>query len=308
MGLETGSFVDDLVSTNPLGTDDKSVGDDHLRLIKKVLKATFIGATRPFHFPAAGAAKTDAYTILLTDENGLVRGNVSGGGFTITLPLGSSVFAGYEVTAMKSDSSANVLLVDGNGGETINGNANSSLSAQNASETYRWDGSEWKIVASSHETPIDPTDHTVTGEIKMWPTATPPSGYLELDGSEVSQTTYADLYAVLGADAFGTDAVGNFFLPDFRGRVPLGVGTGDASDATAHALADKEGTETHQLTVTELASHSHTYNTRTDTINHALGGSSANQGSGSIASGSTGGNSSHNNLQPSLAIHFIIKT
>lgn len=41
MGLEAGSFPSDLVDTNPTGTDLKSQGDDHIRLIKRVLKTTF---------------------------------------------------------------------------------------------------------------------------------------------------------------------------------------------------------------------------------------------------------------------------
>ena len=41
MGLETGDYPSDLVETNPEGTDNVSVGDDHLRLIKHVLKTTF---------------------------------------------------------------------------------------------------------------------------------------------------------------------------------------------------------------------------------------------------------------------------
>lgn len=45
MSLETGSFIKDLVATNPQGTDPKSQGDDHLRLIKSVLKSQFSGFT-----------------------------------------------------------------------------------------------------------------------------------------------------------------------------------------------------------------------------------------------------------------------
>lgn len=41
MGLESGDFLDDLNSANPLGTDVKSQGDDHIRLVKKVLLASF---------------------------------------------------------------------------------------------------------------------------------------------------------------------------------------------------------------------------------------------------------------------------
>lgn len=45
MGLESATFISQLVSTNPIGTDDRSTADDHMRLIKSVLQATFPNAT-----------------------------------------------------------------------------------------------------------------------------------------------------------------------------------------------------------------------------------------------------------------------
>ena len=41
MALETGSFISDLDETWPLGSDNVSQGDDHVRLIKAVLKSQF---------------------------------------------------------------------------------------------------------------------------------------------------------------------------------------------------------------------------------------------------------------------------
>lgn len=41
MGLETATYLNQLDPTNPLGSDSKAQGDDHLRLIKQVLKNTF---------------------------------------------------------------------------------------------------------------------------------------------------------------------------------------------------------------------------------------------------------------------------
>ena len=38
MGLETGAYLDSLTIANPLGTDAKSDGDAHLRLIKTVVR------------------------------------------------------------------------------------------------------------------------------------------------------------------------------------------------------------------------------------------------------------------------------
>jgi hypothetical protein len=52
MALETGTYISDLVSTNPTSTDPKSQGDDHIRLVKSTVKATFpniSGAVTPTH-------------------------------------------------------------------------------------------------------------------------------------------------------------------------------------------------------------------------------------------------------------------
>lgn len=52
MALESGTYISDLTSTNPTATDPKSQGDDHIRLIKTVTKATFpnvTGAVTPTH-------------------------------------------------------------------------------------------------------------------------------------------------------------------------------------------------------------------------------------------------------------------
>jgi len=47
MALETGTYISDLVATNPAVTDPKSQGDDHLRLVKSTVKATFPNITGP---------------------------------------------------------------------------------------------------------------------------------------------------------------------------------------------------------------------------------------------------------------------
>lgn len=52
MPLETAQFIDGLVITNPTGADAKSTADDHLRVIKSAIKATFpnvTGAVTPTH-------------------------------------------------------------------------------------------------------------------------------------------------------------------------------------------------------------------------------------------------------------------
>ena len=52
MALESATYISDLVATNPTATDPKSQGDDHLRLVKSAIKATFpnvAGAVTPTH-------------------------------------------------------------------------------------------------------------------------------------------------------------------------------------------------------------------------------------------------------------------
>ena len=44
MALESATFISGLVNTNPSGSDSISQGDDHLRLIKTVLKNTLPNA------------------------------------------------------------------------------------------------------------------------------------------------------------------------------------------------------------------------------------------------------------------------
>lgn len=64
MGLEAATLISQLVTTNPVGGDAESQGDDHLRLIKAVLQGTFPGTSLPLYLGTgfvnvASAANTD---------------------------------------------------------------------------------------------------------------------------------------------------------------------------------------------------------------------------------------------------------
>jgi microcystin-dependent protein len=47
MSLETATYINQLNAINPLGSDPISAGDDHIRLIKSAIKATFPNVTGP---------------------------------------------------------------------------------------------------------------------------------------------------------------------------------------------------------------------------------------------------------------------
>jgi microcystin-dependent protein len=63
------------------------------------------------------------------------------------------------------------------------------------------------------------------GVVLMYGVATAPTGWLLCDGSAVSRTTYATLFAAIST----TYGIGNgtttFNVPDFRSRIPVGAGT-----------------------------------------------------------------------------------
>jgi len=108
-------------------------------------------------------------------------------------------------------------------------------------------------------------DFGMTGLITPFAGATAPTGWLLCRGQLVSKTTYASLYAVLGANAFGTDTGSEFYLPNLQGRVPIGVSTTD----TDFDRADVGGEKSVTLTAAQsgLVGHNHTQNEHTHTQN-----------------------------------------
>jgi microcystin-dependent protein len=79
-----------------------------------------------------------------------------------------------------------------------------------------------------------------TGAGIDWYSTTAPSGFLLCDGSAVSRTTFAALFAVLGSNYGGGDGINTFNLPDCRGRVLVGVAPG--GNAEVATLGANDGT------------------------------------------------------------------
>ena len=159
----------------------------------------------------------------------------------------------------------------------------------------------------------------IVGEIRLWPSNTPPPGWLICDGSNLSVSTYGELYSLLNF-TYGGTFPSDFAIPDLRGRVPVGRSSGDADFGT---LGDTGGEKTHTLTVGEMPSHRHTL--RVDTIGSAalssgpgrLGAQGAPLGRRttgteevvlSDAINLAGDGQPHNNLQPYQVINYIIYT
>ncbi len=187
-----------------------------------------------------------------------------------------------------------------------------------------------KYSPSATSQAIAPTGTSTQG---YWATA--PNGYLLEDGSAVSRTTYASLFAVIGTLHGVGDGSTTFNLPDSRGRVAVNK----SPDAEFDTLGEKNGAKTHTLSATEMPSHTHTQNAHTHTIaiDGTLGGSQKRiygdyAGGGGLSSATptltggmsafasaayaaattatnqnTGGGGAHNNIQPSIVKNFAIK-
>lgn len=150
-----------------------------------------------------------------------------------------------------------------------------------------------------------------------------PVGWLLCDGTTVSQTTFANLFAVVGTTYnTGGEPGGDFRLPDLRGRIPLGLdnmGTGGSAgvvtDPQADILGGVLGDEEHVLVTGELPLHSHQYDDQYIAVSTggAETGPSVTNATSTFTeetgrtTTSTGSDLPHDNVQPVISMNYIIK-
>jgi len=114
MAKETASYISQLVATNPVASDSVSVGDDHLRMLKTVLKTQFSGLSGTTAVTATEAEMnyldiatlgTSADSKVLTQASGVVTiaGDVVVSGTTPKVTIGD---AGAEDSMLAFDGNA----------------------------------------------------------------------------------------------------------------------------------------------------------------------------------------------------------
>lgn len=156
MPLESATYISDLVSTNPVGTDTESQGDDHLRLLKAVLKATFpnLGGAA-FRVQAKSASP---YNVIVTDNTSLLNCTAT---LTINLPAAASCGNGF-LLAVYGNGFAQT--VDPASAELINGAA--TLTVPSGSIALIWcDGTAFHalvVAVASGAGTFQPLDATLT--------------------------------------------------------------------------------------------------------------------------------------------------
>jgi len=127
----------------------------------------------------------------------------------------------------------------------------------------------------------DFTNRSEVGAIKPWGKATAPVGYLLCDGTAVSRTTYADLFAVISTTYGAGNGSTTFNVPDLEGKMPQGydgstynmAGTGGANTVTVAVTNNQAATNTTNQAVTVTGSIDNTSLTEAQLAAHAHGGS-----------------------------------
>jgi microcystin-dependent protein len=149
------------------------------------------------------------------------------------------------------------------------------------------------------------------GEIMIVSFGFAPRGWVACNGQLLPINQNAALFSLLGT-TFGGDGRVNFALPDLRGRVPIHVGNG-------YTLGERGGEQAHTLTVSEMPAHTHALRaspTRANSTNPAGSVLAAANNAyrrpdaattlnpATLATG--GASQAHLNMQPFLALNFVI--
>lgn len=155
------------------------------------------------------------------------------------------------------------------------------------------------------------------GEIRMAGFNFAPRGWAFCNGQLLSIAQNTALFSLLGT-TFGGNGQTTFALPNLQGRVPMHWGNGPG--LTPRVIGEQSGVESVTLITAQMPIHNHTINGTTDDGTAKSPSGNAPSGTASpvyantnVATpmspqmcGPAGGNQPHENMQPYLAVTFII--
>ncbi len=166
----------------------------------------------------------------------------------------------------------------------------------------------WDAALASHYNNLrsDVLNRWIVGEIKVWTTTSAPNAdWMICDWTAISRTTYSVLFALIGTTYGVWNGTTTFNIPNLKGKVVVGV---NSSDTEFDTIWETWWAKTHTLAESEIPSHSHNYDVHNGwggglrPIQNTTGSSSATTGSTNTA----GWGWAHNNLQPYMALEYII--
>jgi microcystin-dependent protein len=167
-----------------------------------------------------------------------------------------------------------------------------------------------------------------TGSVIPWADTSIPSGFLECNGSDVSRTTYASLFAIIGTTYGSGNGSTTFTLPDVQDKIVMGrsptkalASTGGANTVASAGNSSGNAGNTSISTPT-MASHNHNPGgNRHSGAGLAYSGSGSTMDNSPSGTSSSGGGGAHGHtintsftgtansvLQPYLTVIYIIKT
>ena len=162
------------------------------------------------------------------------------------------------------------------------------------------------------------SDQPYLGEIRMFAGDFAPVGFALCDGQLLSVDEYPELSNLLGT-RYGGDGQVFFAVPDLRGRAPVHRGAGPG--LPSRNLGDVDGAETVTLSVNQIPAHGHATGASSTggTSSNPAGNVPAVDAAGAPRYGASpnvnlapgalalaGGSQPHSNMQPYLALNFII--
>ena len=155
------------------------------------------------------------------------------------------------------------------------------------------------------------------GEIRLFAGNFAPKNWAFCDGSILAIASNTALFSILGT-TYGGNGQTTFALPDLRGRVAISPGNGPG--LPNYVLGEMAGEPAHTLINTEMPAHTHVMSGVNGDANtgRVAGGAPANSETNIYAAGAapnapmagvigpSGGSQPHNNMQPYLAVNYII--
>ena len=161
-------------------------------------------------------------------------------------------------------------------------------------------------------------DLPFVGEIRLFAGTFAPSGWALCNGQLLAIQQYNALFSLIGT-TYGGDGQSTFGLPDLRGSLALHAGTGPG--LTPRILGEKAGEEGVLLAPSQMPAHAHAALADAGNGTSAVptGLHPARNAAGSLhyavgtgaqlapeALAAQGGSQPHDNMQPFLALNFII--
>jgi hypothetical protein len=223
MGYADVNELSDLDSTTPDGsTEQPSVLDNAIKQIKILLK-------KQYGIQADASVKSGAYTA--TNADTVILCDATGGAFTITLPAVAGVSGGgyfKEFVIVKVDASANAITVDGNGAETIDGSATTTVVAQYDSLAIVGNGDAWYSKSLTIDTANIAADAVTTAKILD----------ANVTGAKISTTLAGPSSQNINATSRWTPAAGIYIMSADHNQVLLEVDGSGISPVSGVVIAD----------------------------------------------------------------------